>query len=169
MRRGPKPKSTAQRRLEGNPGKRPLNAQEPAPPPVESDPGFDAPPAELGTDPVACAEWARLAPMLRRCRQITLAERACLIALCLEWSRYLTVIAKIGTLGMLVATPSGYPITSPYVSIANRAFLNCRALWAELGLTPSSRSRVKTDGAGVEGDDFSEFDAPPAPTTTRPH
>jgi len=162
MRRGPKPKSTAQRRLEGNPGKRALNTEEPAPPPLATDPEFDTPPPELAADPIARAEWARLAPMLRQCRQITLADRGALLALCIEWSKYLTATAEAAKLGMIVKAPSGYPITNPYLPIANKALGQCARLWPELGLTPSSRSRVKTDGAGPEGDAFSEFDTPPA-------
>jgi len=168
MRRGRKPKSTAQRRLEGNPGKRALNAEEPAPPPLDTDPEFDTPPPELADDPIARTEWTRLAPMLRQCRQITLADRGALLALCMEWSKYLTATAAIPRFGMIVATPSGYPMPNPYLAIANKALAACRALWVELGLTPSSRSRVKTDGAGPEGDAFSEFDTAPAlgPRTT---
>ncbi len=168
MRRGPKPKSTAQRRLEGNPGKRALNAEEPAPPPLDTDPKFDTPPPELVADRHARAEWSRLAPLLRKCKQITLADRGVLIAVCIEWSKYLTATAAVEKLGMIVPTPSGYPITNPYLAIANKALGQCNRLWVELGLTPSSRSRVKTDGAGPEGDAFSEFDTPlaPGPRTT---
>jgi len=170
MRRGPKPKSTAQRRLEGNPGKRALNKTEPTPPPLDDDPAFDTPPPELA-EPAARAEWTRLAPMLRKCKQITLADRAALLALCIEWAKYLTATAEAAKLGMIVKAPSGYPITNPYLPIANKALQQCARLWPELGLTPSSRSRVKTDGAGPgpAGDNFSEFDEPPALGPPRTH
>lgn len=158
--RGTKPKPTAQRILEGNPGKRALNRNEPTPPGIENDPAFDTPPAELTGDPIACAEWIRLAPMLRKCRQITHADRAALLALCLEWAKYLRASGEVAKLGMIVKAPSGYPITNPYLPIANRALLACSRLWPELGLTPSSRTRVTREGPGPEGDPFSEFDEP---------
>jgi len=50
---------------------------------------------------------------------------------------------------------------NPYLSIATRALAGCNKLWPELGLTPSSRSRVKADGAGPDGDAFSMFDDVP--------
>lgn len=169
--RGRKPKPTAQRVLEGNPGKRPINEQEPAPPPLHAGPlatGDSETPEELAEQPLAIQEWQRLAPMLRACRQITEADRAALIALCLEWGRYLEAHRKVRALGLVVKAPSGYPMTNPYLTIATKALANCNRLWPELGLTPSSRSRVKTQSP-PGGDEFSEFDdAPPRrkPATT---
>jgi P27 family predicted phage terminase small subunit len=142
--RGRKPKPTDQKILEGNPGGRPLNRDEPKPPaPTEA---FDVPPPELVTDKVAATEWARLAPMLRVARQVTEADRTALVALCLEWSRYLAAIKRVELSGMVVEAPSGYPIQNPYLAIATRALSGCHKLWTELGLTPSSRSRVQTAG-----------------------
>lgn len=157
--RGRKPKPTAQKLLEGNPGKRPVNTAEPQPPPLDAS--FDTPPAELASRPDARAEWLRLAPMLRRCRQITEADRSALLALCLEWARYLEATRQVALLGLVVKAPSGYPITNPYLPIATKALSACNKLWPELGLTPSSRSRVTVDGPGPEGDAFSEFDTAP--------
>jgi P27 family predicted phage terminase small subunit len=156
--RGRKPKPTAQRELEGNPGHRPLNGDEPLPPPP--DDAFDAPPLELDGNALAADEWRRLAPMLRTARQITIADRSALVALCLEWARYITATKKTQELGLVVKAPSGYPMTNPYLSIATKALAGCNRLWPELGLTPSSRSRVKTEGPGPGGDAFSEFDVP---------
>lgn len=163
--RGRRPKPTAQRQLEGNAGKRALNREEPAPPPLTA--AVDTPPAELTTHPVALAEWHRLAPMLVKLRQITEADRSALLALCVEWERYLDATDKVRVLGMVVKAPSGYPITNPYLSIARSALGACSRLWPELGLTPSSRSRVKTAPAAAAGDPFNEFDAPPAPAPSR--
>src|SRR5215471_12192566 len=159
MRRGPKPKPTARRRLEGNPGRRPINTREPQLPPL---PTIDALPAELMGDAVASAEWARVLPLLRRAHAITEGDRGALLALCQQWSRYLEANGKVATAGMVVKAPtSGYPMPNPYIAIANKALGNCVKLWAELGLTPSSRSRVTTTGGGGTVDDaFAEFDDP---------
>lgn len=145
--------------LEGNPGKRPLNDAEPQPPAFDAD----AAPDELTGNALALAEWGRLAPMLRQCRQITAADRSALVAVCVEWARYIDATRQIQKLGLVVQAPSGYPITNPYISIATRALAGCNRLWPELGLTPSSRSRVRTDGPGPEGDAFTEFDTTPPP------
>ena len=156
--RGRKPRPTEAKRLDGNPGKRALNDHEPQPPAVDAD--FDTPPAVLDGNDVARAEWARLAPMLRRCRQVTQADRAALIALCIEWSRYVEAVGKAQP-RVLTAPKSGYQMPNPWLAIQTRALAACMKLWPELGLTPSSRSRVTTDGPGPGGDAFSPFDDPP--------
>jgi len=156
--RGRKPKPTAQRVLEGNPGKRKLNAAE-APIPVPPD-AFDEPPTGLGVNAHAVAEWRRLAPLLRRVRLVTEADRAALTALCVEWARYLDATAEVARLGMVVKAPSGYPMPNPYLPIATRALAACIKLWPELGLTPSSRSRVRTATQEDAPDAFTEFDTP---------
>jgi P27 family predicted phage terminase small subunit len=157
--------------LEGNPGKRPLNKQAPTPPAPPATPRtatFDDPPDEIAGTPAAAAEWRRLAPMLRRARAITDADRGALLALCLEWARYLDATAKVGQSGMVIQTKTGYPMQNPYIGIATKALSACTKLWPELGLTPSSRSRVKAGDGAPPADDWSEFDEPttatPAPT-----
>lgn len=154
--RGRKPTPTAQRKLRGNPGKRPYNANEP----IYPTPGdaFDAIPEPILGNELAMAEWSRLAPMLRQSGHVGEADRAALIAMCLEWSRYVEATKKVRELGMVVKAPSGYPIVNPYLSIATKALAGCNKLWPELGLTPSSRSRVAA-GPGVGGmaDPFEEF------------
>src|SRR5215831_8202644 len=131
--RGRKPTPSSVRHLTGNPGKRAFNDDEPTP-----DDFDDAvPPSELDGHPIALAEWKRLMPMLKRCRQITEADRGALLALCLEWARYLDATKQIARLGMVGKAPSGYPIQNPYLSIATKALAGCNKLWPELGLTPS--------------------------------
>jgi P27 family predicted phage terminase small subunit len=143
--RGPKPKPTREKRATGNPGKRKLNDQEPdLPIPGAS---FDDPPAILQGDVRASAEWRRIAPQLRISRTISEADIPALIAACQEWSRYLTALEKSGGT-MVVTTKTGYPMPNPYLGIANKALSQCIKLWAELGCTPSSRSRVRMIGGG---------------------
>jgi P27 family predicted phage terminase small subunit len=149
--RGRKPTPTDLRVLRGNPGHRPLNVDEPQLPTVQAD-VFDTPPIELAGDTAASAEWSRLAPMLRTARQVTEAERGSLIALVQQWSRYLDANSKAAAAGMVIKSPSGYPMANPYLGIANRALAHCMKLWAELGLTPSSRSRVSATPAPSAAD-----------------
>ena len=44
----------------------------------------------------------------------------------------------------MVKSPSGYPIQSPYVAIANRQAELMMRISAEFGFTPASRSRIAT-------------------------
>jgi P27 family predicted phage terminase small subunit len=158
--RGTKPMSTARRRLTGNAGRRTINAQEPEPPPTD----LRTVPRELVGNAEAVREWKRLAPMLQTIRQVTEADRAALIALCVEWSRYLEA-GKHARPRILTASRSGYKMPNPWLAIQRQALAACLKLWPELGLTPSARSRVKmSDGPSAPGgDSFSEFDD--APTT----
>ena len=157
--RGRKPVSSAAKRLRGNPGKRGANHDEPAHP--LPDAAFDTPPAELADNATAIATWREGIPQLRAARQITEVDRTPLVALCLEWSRYLDALKKIATLGMVVKTPNGYPMVNPYLPIATKALSACTKLWPELGLTPSSRSRLKAAPDPTLADPFAEFDSPP--------
>jgi P27 family predicted phage terminase small subunit len=43
---------------------------------------------------------------------------------------------------MTVRDRFGVPVPSPWLRVADAALAHCRALWAELGMTPASRSRV---------------------------
>jgi P27 family predicted phage terminase small subunit len=123
--------------LTGNPGKRPLNDTEPNPAPAVPD----CPP-ELG--PVAHREWDRLVGELAALRLLTNLDRAALAAYCgayALWAESMEAIQKFGT---MVKSPSGYPIQSPYVAIANRQAEIMMRIASEFGFTPASRSRIST-------------------------
>jgi len=81
-----------------------------------------------------------------------MAERAALLSLCQQWSCYLEAHAKVRQLGMIVKKPSGIPVVNPYLAVSDKALMHCMRLWAELGLTPSGRSRMAA---------LPDFDAPP--------
>jgi len=73
--RGRRPKPTRLKVLTGNPGKRPMNTNEPKP-----EPTVPECPNELG--PVARAEWDRLAAELGKLKILTALDRAALAAYC---------------------------------------------------------------------------------------
>lgn len=159
---GRRPKPTAKRKLEGS--ALPYSDREPVLPPADP-----TPPEELAADAVAIAEWNRLLPLLQQAHVVSAGDRGSLLALCQQWSRYLAANAAIGGSGMVVRSPSGYPMPNPYIAIANRSLAMCVKLWIELGLTPSARTRIATDAGGLgplPNDAFAEFDDPP---TRTPH
>jgi P27 family predicted phage terminase small subunit len=63
---------------------------------------------------------------------------------------------QIQEFGPLVKAPSGYPMQSPFLAIANKAFDQMRAMLTEFGMTPSSRTKVRVErpDAGDPMDDF---------------
>jgi P27 family predicted phage terminase small subunit len=135
--RGRRPKPTRLKLLTGNPGKRPLNMDEPKP-----ELGIPDCPPELG--PVAQAEWNRLAAELNLLRILTQLDRAALAAYCGAYALWAEATENIQKFGTMIKSPSGYPIQSPYVSIANRQAEIMLRVATEFGFTPASRSRVSS-------------------------
>jgi P27 family predicted phage terminase small subunit len=123
--------------LTGNPGKRPLNQREPRP-----EVSVPECPTELG--PVARREWDRLAGELSTLRLLTNLDRAALAAYCGAYALWAEATEAIQKYGTMVKSPSGFPIQSPYVSIANRQAEIMMRIASEFGFTPASRSRIST-------------------------
>ena len=133
--RGRRPKPTRMKVLTGNPGKRPLNQFEPRPNPIVPD----CPP-ELG--PAAQREWARLVGELSSLGMITKLDRAALATYCGAYALWAEATEAIQKFGAMVKSPTGYPMQSPYISIANRQAEIMMRIASEFGFTPASRSRL---------------------------
>jgi P27 family predicted phage terminase small subunit len=135
--RGRRPKPTRMKVLTGNPGKRPLNESEP-------NPKVAVPecPTQLG--PLARLEWDRLVGELSTLKLLTNLDRAALAAYCGAYALWAEAMEAIQKYGTMVKSPSGYPIQSPYVAIANRQAEIMMRIASEFGFTPASRSRIST-------------------------
>lgn len=138
---GRRPTPTAIHLLHGTARRRQQRDQEPTLPAVSV--AFDTPPDDLQGNPLACAEWRRLAPLLRVSGIITAAEQPLLVTLCLTWATWIEAQTQLRAVGMLIKGKDGLPVRNPYIRIANDALQQCQRLWIELGLTPSARSRVR--------------------------
>jgi P27 family predicted phage terminase small subunit len=150
--RGRRPKPTSLKVLAGNPGRRPLNPNEP-------QPELQVPdcPAELG--PVARREWDRLVGELAKLNLLTNLDRAALAAYCGAYALWAEATEAIQKFGTMVKSPSGYPIQSPYVAIANRQAEIMMRISSEFGFTPASRSRISAPSPTPQ---FGLFDAIPS-------
>jgi len=71
-------------------------------------------------------------------------DRAALAAYCGAYALWAEATEAIQKYGTMVKSPSGYPIQSPYVSIANRQAKIIMRIASEFGFTPASRSRIST-------------------------
>ncbi len=132
---GRRPKPTVLKKLAGNPGKRPLNKNEPQPKSSIPDcPRFLAKEAVL--------EWNRITVELSVLGVVTQIDRAALAAYCQVWARWARAEDKLNQEGEVVLTDNGSPIQNPYLSIANKALKQMREFLIEFGMTPSSRSRI---------------------------
>src|SRR5882672_3713884 len=150
--RGRRPKPTRIKFLTGNPGKRALNRNEPRP-----EPALPECPPELG--PSAQREWNRLVGELSKLNLITNLDRAALASYCGSYALWAEATEAIQKFGTMVKSPSGYPMQSPYIAIANRQAEIMMRIASEFGFTPASRSRISTPPQS----DLPLFDLPEVP------
>lgn len=141
-------KPTHLKLIEGNPGKRKLNANEPKP-----EPELPLPPSFLSAE--AKEEWWRVATELYQLKLLTGLDRAALAAFCQaygRWQQAEEAIASLATRGMLgsglmIKTTNGNFIQNPLVGTANKAMADMVRYAAEFGMTPSARSGIDTSAA----------------------
>jgi len=149
--KGRKPKPTSIRALEGNPGRRPLNPGEPLLP-------SELPDCPDHLDDEARAEWFRTAGVLQEMGLLTRADRSALAAYCVLYSRWVQAEAQVKKHGTIVKSPEkGFPMKSPYLTVADQALEGMRKLMVEFGLTPSSRSRIRVNPVSDSRNDLELF------------
>lgn len=148
--KGRRPKPTVLKVLQGNPGKRPLNKNEPRPSPR-------APGCPTWLAPEAKAEWRRVVPVLDRLGMLSKVDRAALTAYCETWATFVTAQRELHEHGLVnyiledrftSKDDEGVRIyvhvtKNPAVIVARDAAAQIRQFCAEFGLTPSSRSRME--------------------------
>ena len=117
--RGPAPLPTAIKEFRGNPGKRPLNHDEPKPELVD---GLPQPPKWLKGE--AKREWNRVLPYLTGTKVLAKLDTGPLATYCLLHAEVVKAARK------------GEIPTAAVIS-------QYRSLAGEFGMTPSSRSRIK--------------------------
>jgi P27 family predicted phage terminase small subunit len=138
---GRKPKPTKLRLLEGNPGKRPIRKDEP-------DPALAIPTCPPHLSEEAKKEWERVTPMLEKLGLLSQIDCAALSLYCQAWGRWVEAEEALRTYGVMVKSPNGFPMQSPYLAVANRAMEQIRAMLTEFGMSPSSRTRAHALAGG---------------------
>jgi P27 family predicted phage terminase small subunit len=133
--RGRKPKPTALKLAEGNPGKRRINGEEPKPP-------RSLPDCPEHLSEVARAEWHRIAESLNQIGLLTQVDRTTMAAYCQCYGRWVEAERKLAETPAILRMPSGYIQQSPWLTISNKQLELMVKYMAELGLTPASRSRL---------------------------
>ena len=146
--RGRKPKPTAIKVLEGNPGKRNLNRLEP-------HPEKKAPKCPSWLEPEAKKEWRRLAKQMEQLGTLTEVDMTAFAGYCQAYARWKEAEEFITQHGTIVKTPSGYWQQVPQVSIGQTYLKIMSRFCEQFGLTPSSRSRLASDnGKDKESDEM---------------
>lgn len=147
--RGPKPKPTQLKVLGGTLRADRANRNEPKP--KRSIPRC---PSHLSDE--AKREWHRVARDLANLGLLSRIDRAALANYCQAWGRWVEAEEALRKYGVMVKSPNGFPMQSPYLAVANKAMEQIRAMLTEFGMSPSSRTRVHAEPAGTDAED--EFD-----------
>jgi P27 family predicted phage terminase small subunit len=149
--KGRKPTPEHLKIMRGNPGRRPLNPDAPAP-----DPEIPDAPAHLSV--AALEEWNRISVELEELGLLSQIDMAALAIYCTAWGRFVEAEQHLREDGLMLmgrakptgatledGTPEmedGKPYQNPWVGVSNRAIELMQSMLAEFGLSPSSRSRI---------------------------
>ena len=153
MKPGRKSTPTVIKALRGNPGRRPLNHDEPKP-----AAGVPDPPEWLS--PAAREAWQDVVTLFEPMRVLTEADRMLLELVAVTYTRWRDAEGTIDREGSVFETSTGYMTPHPAVAMATKARLELRQLLAEVGGTPASRPGLQVQQAPDLDDPFAEFDAP---------
>lgn len=123
--------------LNGNPGKRPLNKNEPLPAGELIDP-----PDHL-SDPQKEA-WRYAVENAPR-GLMKLLDQSVLETWCVAQVLHRAANDQVTRYGMIVKTPTGAWIQNPYLSILNKQALIMLKASGEMGFTPASRTKVQVE------------------------
>ena len=149
--RGRKPTPTALKLLKGNPGHRPPPPDEPKPPP-------DIPRCPRSLNKEAKAEWRRITKELDALGMIGIIDKAVLASDCQAWAHWVDACERLEKTGMVIRSSEkvtikpdgteirsmGAPMINPYQKIATTENAKMMKALIEMGMSPSSRPRVKT-------------------------
>jgi P27 family predicted phage terminase small subunit len=103
--------------------------------------------------------WDELAPQLMAEGRLSELERIPLAILCSAVADWFAADEALQTYGAVIKAPSGFPVQSPYVSIAAKHLETIIRLCLEFGLTPASRGRVPRPSSSSSWmDDFPVLD-----------
>jgi len=134
-------KATAQKKAEGNRGKRELNIREPKALPGE-------PPIPKFLNEAARKLWPEICAMLNQNQVLFKTDALAIAALCSSlvlFRRADEAIAKYGALCAELDELTGVAVlrTNPAVRVRSDALRHLRSSWQAFGLDPSSRSGIE--------------------------
>jgi len=148
--RGRKPTPTSIKLVRGNPGKRAINKKEPIP-----SGNLTAPPDWLTEDQKAGWAYAIAGAPLGLLKHL---DRSVLAIWVVAEDLHRQASIAVSKFGLITKSPSkGEPMQNPYLPIINRQAQIMLKAAAEMGFTPSSRSRLSVEGQDGEDDPAEEF------------
>jgi len=151
-----RPKPTALRLIDGNPSKRPLPNNEPAP-------RGKIPSMPRGLDREAANTWRRLAPRLHRLGLLTEIDGDALAILCQIRSRTLEIGKQLNKSSVVLTVPvfnkdgdeiGEREVPNPWAVAEHKYFQVYRAYANEFGTTPRGRTGLVVGTDASKGDDL---------------
>lgn len=147
---------TALKLVNGNPGKRAINAKEPEPDLLQDL----TPPAHLRED--VAAVWRELAPKLRRALVLSELDTVLLEMTCMAIATHRLAVEKTADGKVMMRNAeTGTVSLSPWMMLQSMSFKQGMAALREWGATPAARSRVMVDPQtqlfGKNGDPFAAY------------
>jgi P27 family predicted phage terminase small subunit len=148
--RGRKPKPSWLKIVSGNPGRRPMNDAEPEPTgDISSAP-------EWLTD--SQREVWRTAVENAPPGLLRSIDESVFLVWVIAKDLHRDATEKVAKYGAVIKSPDkGTPMQSPFVSVLNRQAQIMLKAAAEMGFTPSSRSRVKVENRPSKSNKFAEL------------
>lgn len=123
--------------IHGNPGRRPLPAD-------EAHPDIEIPTKPAHITGPAATEWRRITHQLADLGLLTLIDRAALAGYCAAYGRWVEAEDKLKKTGMVIKTTNGNIVQNPLIGVCNRCLEIMHKFLTEFGMTPSSRAKAKT-------------------------
>lgn len=102
-------------------------------------------------------QFVAMAEMLARHGVMTELDAGALARYAVVWCRWIDAEAEVKRRGPVVKTEAGNIIQNPFLAIANKCLLQMAQIESEFGLTPSSRSRIRTAAPAEQADPFEEY------------
>ncbi len=147
---GRPPKPTHLKLVDGNPGKRPINKDEP-----KVEPGRPPMPRWLPKD--GKDEWKLITAALESMGVLTKVDASAIAAYCAAWADLRAAQRGINKSGVFYKTRTGLIKRNPAAGVKADALRVVKAYLVEFGLTPASRSKVKVKPANQDSDPFSDI------------
>ncbi len=158
--RGPKPKPTNLKLIHGNAGKRPLPQHEPKP-------KEKAPRCPSWLSRAAKREWAYIVPKLAKLKIVTELDKALIESYCNAYGRWRSAEEQLATQDPIIRVVTerseegkvlrSHVAQNPLLAVSNRARKQMHEALSELGLSPSSRTRIIASDRGSTDDPFGIF------------
>ena len=145
---GPKPKPTALKLLQGNPGHQKLPQNEPKPRPI-------TPNAPVYLNSVGIQRWNELLPELELIGTLTIVDGDILGRYCHGYQRLIEAEEYIA-IEHVCERGTGGQMLSPWVAERNRAFDDMGKAAAQLGIGAADRSRIEVKKPDDQAEDPTE-------------